>query len=172
MPNAKLLELLQHLQSTRFRDLAGTRAAATVPVSEPLLNRLIAATLPAHAPVRSVAVLPETGNHFSVRIVPKAALLPAITLKLVIERQPELPASPVLVLRMVTLGGLFGLASGAIAGLLPPGIQLQGERILVDLRRLAAERGLSEPFEYVTALRVETADGRLLLHVDASIAPR
>src|SRR5829696_7729389 len=143
MPNAKMLELLQHLRASRFRELAGAHAAAAVPVSEALLNQLIAASLPLHAPVRSVTVLPESGNHLSVRIVPKVGLLPAITLKLAIEQQPQLPANGLLVLRMVTLGGLFGLASGAVGGLLPPGVQLQGDRILVDLRRIAAERGFS-----------------------------
>ena len=172
MLNAKLVELLQRLRTSRFRDLAGAHVTASVPVSETILNELIAATLPPNAPVRSASIRPETDNHFSVRIAPKAALMPSITLKLVIEEQPQLPASGVLVLRMVTLGGLFGLASGAIGGFLPRGVQLQGERILVDLRTLAAERGFSEAFDYLTSLRIQTIDGRLLLHVEGSIAPR
>ena len=76
----------------------------------------ITATLPPQAPVRAVTVHPEDGDRLSVRIIAKAALIPPITLKLAIESQPSLPHTPVLGLRMVTLGGLFGLASGVATG--------------------------------------------------------
>jgi hypothetical protein len=168
--SSRLSELLRRLQATRFRDLAGSRITADVPISETLLNQLIASSLPQTAPVRSVAIRPEAGDHFSVRIVPKMALIPAITLKLVIERQPELPESPILQLRMATLSGLFGLASGAIAGMLPPGVRLEGERILVDLRTIAAERGFGEVFDYVAAVQVHSDEGRVVLHVNAGVA--
>ena len=94
--------------------------------------------------------------------------MPAITLKLAIEVQPQLPSNPVLGLRMVTLGGLFGLAGGVIAGFLPPGITLQGERILVDLRTLAAQHGAADVFGYLTAIRVGSEPGRVILHLEAS----
>lgn len=167
-----LNEILRQLQTTRFRDLAGARITAVTPVSEALVNQLIAASLPANAPVRSVSIVPEAGDHFSVRIVAKAALIPAITLKLAVDQQPRLPGSPVLTLRMVTLGGFFGLASGVIAGMLPPGIRLEGERILVDLRAMAAQHGASDLFDYLTDLQVHTDEGRVVLHVDAAVNAR
>jgi hypothetical protein len=70
---------------------------------------------------------------------------------------------------MVTLGGLFGLASGAIAGMLPPGVRLDGERILVDLAALAAQKGHGELFGYLRRLEVHTEPGRLILQVDAGV---
>ena len=164
-----LTHIVHALRASRFRDLAGARASASVPVAEPLLNTLIASSLPQNAPVRSVTVHPEAGDRLAVRIVARAALIPAITLKLAIEAQPRLPDSPILVLRMVTLGGLFGLASGAIAGMLPPGVTLAGERILVDLVMLAQQRGHGVVFEYLERLEVHTEQGRLLLLVDAAV---
>lgn len=164
-----LKTILHHLQITRFRDLAGTRNAAVIPVSESLANQLIAAFLPPNAAVRDLSIHPEARDHFSVRIGFKAAILPAITLKLVVERQPQLPASPVLTLRMVTLGGLFGLASGAVAGMLPPGIRLDGERILVDLREMAARGNAGGLFDYLTDLQIHTDEGRLVLHANIAI---
>ncbi len=169
MSEINLPDLVRRLRASGFRDLTGATVTAAVPVSEHLLNELIAASLPSRAPVRSVSIRPEAGNHFSVRLVPKAALLPAITLKLAIEQQPQLPSSPIVVLRMVTLGGLFGLASGAIAGLLPPGVTLQGERLFVDLRTIAAQHGAEEAFQYLTALQIETEAGRVALRVDAAV---
>ncbi|HEY0874744.1 MAG TPA: hypothetical protein VGD94_14825 [Vicinamibacterales bacterium] len=168
----RFIEILRQLTTTQFRDLAGARVTADVPVSERLLNDVIATSIPPDAPVRNVAIRPEGEDRFSVRIVPKMALIPAITLRLAIEAQPRLPESSVLVLRMITLGGLFGLASGAIAGMLPPGVRLEGERILVDLRDIAAHRGLADLFEYVMALQVHSDAGRVVVHVDAGVPPR
>ena len=164
-----LTGIIDALRASRFRDLSGARVSATIPVAEPLVNALIASMLPAHAPVRSVTVLAEPGDRLAVRIVAKAALIPAITLKLSIEGQPALPASPVLALRMVTLGGLFGLASGAIAGMLPPGVTLRGERILVDLAAMAQQQGHGDLFDHLERLEVHTDAGRLLLLVDAAV---
>ena len=168
---ARFLELLHRLRVDRFRDLAGSRLTTSVPVSESLVNELIAASLPPHAPVRSVTIRPEAGDRFSVRIVARAALIPAITLQLAIEQQPQLPGPGVLTLRMVTLGGLFGLASGVIAGFLPPAIRLDGERIHVDLRAVAGERGFSELFDYLTSLEIHCDVGRLIVGVDAAVPP-
>jgi hypothetical protein len=164
-----LTEIVHSLRTSRFRELSGARATATVPVAESLLNSIITATLPPQAPVRAVTVHPEDGDRLSVRIIAKAALIPPITLKLAIESQPSLPDSPVLGLRMVTLGGLFGLASGAIAGMLPPGVRLQGERILVDLAALARQRGHAEVFDYLDQLEVHTSQGRLVVRIDAGV---
>lgn len=162
-------DLLRRLQSSNFRDLAGARGTAVIPLSEQLINDLVAASLPASAPVRAVSVHPETDGRFSVRIVPKAALMPALTLKLLIDEQPRLPESAVLVLRLTTLGGLFGLASGAIAGMLPAGITLDGERIRVDLRALAEARGVAGLLQHVSQLRITTDAGRITVHVDALV---
>jgi hypothetical protein len=167
----RFVELLHRLRVDRFRDLAGSRLTTSIPVSEKLVNELIAASLPPNAPVRSVAIRPEAADRFSVRIVPRAALIPAMTLQLAIERQPHFPGQAVLTMRMVTLGGLFGLASAVIAGFLPPAVRLDADRIHVDLRALAAARGGSELFEYVTSLQIHSDGGRFIVNVDAAVPP-
>lgn len=170
MMSSGLLDILNQLQSTGFREISGARVSADVPVSARLINDLVAASLPPNAPVREVAVGPESGNQFSVRITPKASLLPPLTLKLGIEQQPDFPDHPVLILRMKTMGGLFGFAAAAlpIGNLLPPGVRLDGERILVDFRALAAQKGLNELLHYVRRLTVKSEDGRMIVHVEAA----
>lgn len=162
-------DILRQLRSSGFRDISGSRFTATVPLSESLVNQLIASSLPPNAPVRSVVLQAEAGDRLSVRVSPKAALIPALTLELAIDEQPQLPGSAVLVLRMATLSGLFGLASGAITGMLPPGVRLDGERIRVDLRTIAHERGLGDVIDYLTQLHVRTEQGRIVLHVEAAV---
>lgn len=171
MSTADLLAIVQSLRSTGFRDLSDARVSATVPVSERLINQLVAASLPPGVPVREVQVHPEAGDRFSVRLTPRSGFLPSLTIKLAIERQPELPGSPELVLRMATLGGLFGLAAAAlpIAQMLPPGVSLDGELIRVDVRALAAQGGAADLLRFATRLIVRTEDGRMVLDVEAAV---
>lgn len=171
MSRNAFVEILDHLQSTGFRDLAGARLSADVPLQERLINACVAAALPPGAPVREVSIRPEAGNQFSVKIWPRASMLPHLTLKLEIAQQPDFPRSPVLVLRMKTMGGLFGFASAAlpISNLLPPGVRLDGDRILVDLRAMAAERGMADLLQHVRDLTISSEPGRVLVHLNAGV---
>jgi hypothetical protein len=171
MGTSPLAAVLVNLRDAKFRDLSGARVSASVPVSERLLNEIVRATMPRNLPVRDVFVHPEAGNRFSVRISPKAAFLPQLTLRLEIERQPQFPASPELVLRMATMGGLLGLAGAAfpIAGMLPPGVRLEGERIVVDLKALAHREGVVDLLGLVRELEITTEEGRVLIFADTSV---
>jgi hypothetical protein len=171
VPNHSVADVLDRLRSSHFQDLAGTRFAGSIPVSERLINELVAGSIPRDAPVREVRVQPLDADAFSVRVSPRAALLPSLTLRLEIDRQPEMPGSPVLVLRMATMGGLLGLAAAALpfSSMLPLGVRLDGDRIAVDLRALAAVRGAEDLLEHVRQLRVNTAAGRVVLHIDVAI---
>jgi hypothetical protein len=163
--------MLLNLQASGFADLAGTRISGTLPLSERLLNEILSASLPPGGAVRGVTIHPETAGRFSVRLVPRATLIPGITLRLAIEAQPRLPDSAVLVVRMATLSGLFGLAGGAVSGMLPPGVRLDGDRILVDLRSIAAQQGFADLLDHLRQLAITTRDGRLVLDFDAAVGP-
>jgi hypothetical protein len=171
MPTNPFPEILNQLQSTNFRDVAGARVSGVIPISESLIDTLIAASLPPTAPVRQVQIRAVPGGRFSVRIAPRASFVPSITLKLEIVRQPELPGSPLLVLRMATMGGLMGFAMAAlpIASFLPPGLRLDGEHILVDLHALAAQRGFADALTYVRQLRVTTDTGVVVVEFEAGV---
>ena len=99
MEPSGFVHILEQMQSNGFREISGARLAADLPVPARLVNELVAASLPLNAPVREVHIHPEAGDQFSVRIFPKAAFLPHLKLMLGIERQPEFPGHPVLVLR-------------------------------------------------------------------------
>lgn len=169
MDTSALTRLLHHLQSTNFDELAGTRIHATIPIADTLLNAFIRDTMPPNLPVREVSISPGDGNRLSVRVVPKAMFMPALTVKLEIEKQPEIPSAPVLVLRLATMPGLLGLAGAALPQVLPPGVRMQGEVILVDLLAMARHHGFEDAFAHLRQLRVTTAPGRVLLTVDAGV---
>ena len=167
-----LQRILQQLLATGFGDIAGARLFATVPIAESLLNQVIRDTMPSNLPVRDVSVRPEDGNVLSVRLTPRAMLIPAITLKLNIERQPQIPTSPVLVLRLATMPGILGLAGAALPleRMLPPGVRMQGEVIMVDLEAMARQHGFEQYFPHLRQLRVTTDRGRVLLTIEAGVS--
>ncbi len=139
----RLEALLTRQRAGGFADVRGATADVSIPISDRLLNEVIAQALPA---------------------------LPPVNLTLAIERQPELPASPILVLRL-ELGGLLAMAGSALRFLdaLPPGITVEQDRIHVNLSTLLAERGLAELLDYAEHVQVTTTDGAVVVAIRAAV---
>jgi hypothetical protein len=168
----RLAALLEHLQASRFRDVAGARASVVVPVSEALLNAVIAASIPANAPVREVAIRPEASNRMLVRVrLTKPAFLPPVNVGVLIERQPEFPGSPELVLRITSLPGLMSFAGAAMSfvNVLPPGVRMTGDRVFVDIPAQLERFGQSHLLPHVRRINVFTEPGRVILDLQAGI---
>ena len=171
MIDPRFTRILEQLRDSRLAELAGARASATVPVSERLLNEIVSAALPPSAPVRDVSVQVRAGNRLRVSgRLARAAFLPPISLTLEIERQAELPDGP-LVLRVGSLPGLVALAGAAfsMAALLPPGLRLEDQRLLVDVRALLERHGLGEALAYVQSVRITTEEGRVIVDLAAGV---
>ena len=167
----RLGELFRRQLATGFEDLRGAQASVTLPVSERLLNEVIAQSIPRSAPVRELHVKPQAGDRFAVRArIGSSPLLPPINLTLSIDRQPEFPTSPVLILRL-EMSGLLSLAGPALRFMnaLPPGIRVEHDRIFVDLPKLLETRHLASYLDYVDELRVNTVDGTVVLSIRAAV---
>jgi hypothetical protein len=167
------LALLNAQLAAGFSGLAGSAAHVTLRISEPLLNDAIAAALPPDAAVRTVTLHPRGDNGFDATIVlRKPAFLPALHAQLTIERQPLLPADPVLVLRLAGgAGNLLKMAGPFLGGSLklPPGVRLQDDLLSVDLRALLAAQGRAASLAYVTELHVATEASALVVRVAALV---
>lgn len=167
MRDPRLVRILEQLRASKFAELKGARVSAVLPVSERLLNEIVASALPPSAPVRDVAMTVLDGNRLTVRAkLAKTDFLPPIKLTLEIERQPE-PPDGVLVLRVLSVPGLMPFASAAVSmfATLPPGLRLEGEHLYVTLRQLLERNGLGEVLTYLESLRITTQEGRVLLDV-------
>src|SRR4051794_19233262 len=93
--NMNIPDLLAHLQQSAFRDVAGAHASVRVPVSRSLANALVAQALQgSSAPVKSVDVQPHDGDAIDVVVTVTWPFVPALTIGVTIERQPEFPQSP------------------------------------------------------------------------------
>jgi hypothetical protein len=171
-----LIDLLQRQQRDGFPDLTGTEVSATIPISERLVNEALAQLLPPNGKVREVRVTVEDGNQATAAIRLNApSFLPPIPVTVAIEDQPLLPDRPTLGLRLMKSAGLAAMAASFIPSLtsqLPPGIAFDGDRIRIDIRRVAVERNMAEWIDYLTDLRVNTRAGALVLELRVRIRPR
>lgn len=170
--DSRLLELFSRQRAAGFPGLAGSDARATIRLATPLLNEAVTTSLASVPAVRDVSVQPRASNRFDVRLtLAKPAFLPSLKLTLVIERQPELPADPVLVLRITGAGGMMRLAAPAITsfGLLPPGVRMESDQVFVDLRTILQQHGQQQFLDYAEQLQVMTEEGTLIVLVQLRV---
>jgi hypothetical protein len=170
--DANVSELLAALQSSGFRDIAGSRASVQLPLSRSLVNRLVAQALRGTStPLREVDVRPHQGDEFDVVLTLSWPFVPPLKVAVSVARQPEFPASPVLVFRWSLLGALGSLVSRVIASLdrLPAGIRLDGNRLVLDIPVLAGRGPAAILLPYVKTLQLHTIDDRIVLDLDVEI---
>jgi hypothetical protein len=173
--NAVVSQLLVDLQSSAFRDIAGSRVSARIPIARSLLNHLIAHALQGKTTqVRQVEVRPREGDQLDAMVTVSWPFVPPLKLQIAVDRQPQFPASPVLVLRWSLLGGLGAIAARLISALdrLPAGVRLDGDRILLDIPVLAARSPAEHLLPWVRAFELHTVDDRVVVVADLEIAEK
>ena len=169
----RLQALLNRQQAAGFAGLSGTEARAAVRVSAQLLNEAIGAFAGASPAVRELAVTPRAGNRVDVSVkLAKPAFLPAINLTATIERQPQFPADPTVVLQLSGIGGMMRFAGPAVGafGSLPPGVRMDGDRVYIDLRAALTANRQAEWLQYVEKLDISTDEGAVVLYVQARVS--
>ena len=165
-------QLLAHLKSSAFRDIAGSRVKARVPVSRSLLNRVVADALRGTtAPVRSVDIRPRAGDELELLITLSWPFVPPVKLTFIVERQPQFPASPELVLRWSLLGAVGAIASRLLASLdrLPAGVRLDRDRLVLDIPTLAGPERAAMLLPVVRSLELHTLDDRVVVDLELEI---
>ena len=164
-------DLFRQQRASGYRDFAGARFAVDLPVPDRLITQLIRERLPASAPVDDVDLRAERDGQLYVRArLKKASFLPPIGVRFVIERQPELPGSPVLVLRLVSQGiAAFAGPALRMFDVLPPGIRFDGTRFYIDLAALASRYGAADVFRYLTSFAVAIEPGVVIVSARADV---
>lgn len=168
------LDTLRERFGVDIRELAGAHAAGEIPLSDDLLNRLIAGRLANHPQVASVRLQAQEGDTIDVLVTPRARLMPPMRITARIERQPEFPQHPLLVLRwtMPAIGPLAMFAAPALAFFkaLPPGLRADGDRITVDVGEVLESRGLGEVGRFIRRAEVHTRPGGFVLQFELAVS--
>lgn len=154
-------------------EIAGTFLVGEIPIKDTLINRLIARRLEGHSHLASVHVTLLEADQALVRVEPRTRLLPSIPVELRIEQQPDLPRDPLLRLRWSLPGrGAFTLLARALVGYIktmPPGVQIDRDVIVVDVRVLLQARGFEEVLDLLHRVAVHTRPGALLVQLRAGL---
>jgi hypothetical protein len=169
----ELVQLLEDVRARGFSELAGSRVEATLAIAEPLVNRAIGTLLAeGRGMVRGAGVHVEPGERFNVRLHLAKTFVPSIGIEATIERQPELPVSPVIIFKWRTaLPGLASFAGMAASffRVLPPGIRLEGDRLFLDLQPLLARAGAADLLPLLSELRITTRAGVIDLRLAMNV---
>jgi len=172
MMDPELLRRLHDLAGTNLQELAGASIAGELPLTNALVNRLIAERLAASGPVQAVQVDALEDDTFSAQVSLRAKLIPNVRIVGRIEEQPE-PHRPVLGIRwsMPGLGPLGMLAGSALAFLkaLPHGLRAEDDRILVDVAELLRSQGLGDLLPHIRKVQVHTRSGAFLVRFEVRV---
>jgi hypothetical protein len=159
---------VRHALGIELPEIAGSVFAGEIPLSNALVNRLIAERLAAaHMPIAAVRVEAHAGDRLTIVLSMRGSLMPDVTIAAQIEEQPQFPGPAVLWLRW-TLPAMRALSFFAAPALtffkkLPPGIRVDGERIAIDFPELLKSRGLEELMDYITRVNVTTREGAIVV---------
>ena len=127
----RILELLQQELRDGFPGLTGGEVAATIPISDRIINELIVSLIPEGGKVRDVTIASEPGNLLSAKArLSGPSLLPSIPVTFVIDQQPEFPLRPVLGLKLSQPSKFVAMAFSTLPSMvtLPPALTITGDR--------------------------------------------
>jgi hypothetical protein len=167
------IDRIRYLLGPQLEELGGAHLSGQIPLTDAVINRAAAAKLAAMSgPVADAHVHAADGDVLQVALTVRGVpLISTVPVRLQIDQQPELPSSPVLGLHwsLAGLGALARLASPFIERLakLPPGVRMDGDRLLIDLADLLRAQGLGDLLRLVTRLEVHTRDGQVLVSFEA-----
>ena len=166
-----LEQLMRDVRGGQATGIAGTRIAGDVSIADRLLNDVIAEKIGVERALREVTLRTEPGLTRVAIKVARPSFLPPLSFVLSVERQPELPASPFLVLRIGMMPGVAALLGTGVSFLkiLPPEFRLEGERLYVDIAALLNSRGYGWVLPYLRALTVSFEPGRIVNRVEVGL---
>jgi hypothetical protein len=167
-----LLHRLREVAGGNLQELAGTSISAELPLTNAVVNRLIAERLAVMSgPVQAVQVDALDDDTFSAQLSLRMKIIPAIRVVGRIEEQPQLPQRPVLGIRWSIPGPLGMLAGPALTLLkaLPRGLRAEDDRIFVDVSELLRSQGLGDLLPYISKAQVHTRRGAFVVRFDLRV---
>lgn len=162
--------VIEAVIAREFADVQGTRIAATIPITESVLNGAANSKLRTQrGPVREVEIQIGSENYLQIGV--KATAGPFTKWfrpEVIIERQST-PPTMVLTLASAGYAGVLWLVDLLAKEFLPGGIVIRGRQIVVDLAALLADTEYRSIPRYIRKLNIETSKGKLFLHFELEI---
>lgn len=165
--------LLRQQTGLELQEFAGATLTAEIPFSDDLVNRQIAERLVDHPHLVSVVVQAQEGDLLDIQVTPRKRFIPPVRVVARIDRQPEMPKYPIVLLRwsMPSAGALAMFAAPVIGYFkaMPAGITMDRDLIAVDLQELARARGLDALLAFVRRIEVHTRQGGFVARAEVAV---
>jgi hypothetical protein len=161
--------IFQRIIASDFSDVAGLRANASIPVSQSLLNELIAIELQADQMIRSCQVSIHEQNRVAVRL--KTSLLPwTLDLKLKLDQSVDFASFSSPKVRMWLENNRLLGSLGSLFHALPDWARLYGNQVVIDLVAFLRTEEEKKLFALIKSIGIRTEEGRAVFDVKMEVA--
>ena len=161
-------KIFQRLLETNFSDLRGTTVAASIPLSQSLINELVREALKGNRTIAPLQLYIHPQNRVSLDM--KTTLLPwPLNLKLRLDTSVDLASySSPKIRAWLENNRLLG-SLGSLFNALPEGIRLYGNQAVVDLGAFLRTPDQKRFLSLVKSVDIRTEDSRVILDVQAAV---
>lgn len=158
-------KIFQRIVDNDFSDVRGLTVDASIPVSQQLVNEVIEAALQGNKNIEYCLVSIGGQNRVSVKL--KTALWPwPLDLKLKLFRQVDLGRTPRI--RASLENNLLLGKLGAFLNLLPEGIKLYGDQVVLDVKSFLPARE-QRYLALMKSAEMDTEAGKVILDVKIEV---
>ena len=159
-------KIIQKIIRNNFSELKGATVDASIPLPQQLINELIAEPVKGNKNIASVRAAIHPQNRISVDV--KTTLLPwPLNLKLKLDKSVDLASYPSPKIRAWMENNLLLGSLGSMLNVLPEGIKLYGDQIVIDLGAFLRTAELKRLLKLVKSVGIRTEEGKVIL--DAKI---
>jgi hypothetical protein len=158
--------IFQRLIEDNFSDLTGLTVDASIPVPEQIVNEIIEAALRGNKNIHECRVSIGGQNKVSVNLKTPLWLWP-LNIKLKLETSIDFTSSPkarAVLENNVLLGKL-----GALFKLLPDGINIQGNQVIVDVRAFLETPEQRKMLDLIKSVEIRTEPAKVIFDIKIKV---
>jgi len=161
-------KIFQKIINNNFSDLKGTTVDASVPVPESLINEIIAAAIRGNKNIKSCKVSIHGQNLVSANV--KTTLLPwSLNLKMKLDKSVDFESFSSPKIRGWLENNILLGKLGALFNLLPDGIKLYGNQIVIDIAAFLPAPEQRRMLGLVKSAKIRTEEDKVIFGVRAEV---
>ena len=161
-------KIIQKVIQDNFSELQGARVDASIPLSQRLINELIAEAVKGNKNIASIQAAIHPQNRISVDV--KTTRLPwPLNLKLKLDKSVDLASYPSPKIRAWMENNLLLGSLGSTLNVLPEGIKLYGNQIVIDLGAFLRTAEQKRLLKLVKSVGIRTEEGKIILDAKLEI---
>ena len=160
--------IFQKIIANNFSDVAGLTADTSIPMSQSLINEIIAAALQGNKTIQSCPVSIHEQNQVSVRL--KTNLLPwPLHLKVKLDQSVDFANFTSPKLRMWLENNRLLGSLGSFFNALPEWAKLYGNQVVIDLGSFLHTPEQKRLFALIKSVEIRTGEGKAIFDVKIEV---